>query len=92
MSVLGQNNIVLLKPNSQFSLNLTHTITIRLDISILKQNLSILYKTLELNTIQIHNCQNVMLLNMFVYCLSSPICRLFSNRLLTSKCTVRVNS
>lgn len=92
MSVLSQNKIVLLKTNSQFSLNLTHTITIRLDISILQQNISILYKTFELNTMQIHNFQNVTLRNMFVYCLSSPICRSFSNWLLTSKFTVKVNS
>lgn len=87
-----KNNIVLLKTISKLSLNLTRTITIRLDISILQQNISIPYKTFELNTIQIHNFQNFMLRNMFVYCLSSPICRLFSNRLLTSKFTVRVNS
>lgn len=88
MSVLSKKNIVLLKKMSKLSLNLTQT----LDISILPQNISIIYKTFELNTIQIHNFQNFMLRNMFVYCLSSPICRLFSNRLLTSKCTVRVNS
>lgn len=71
MSVLSQNNIVLLKTNSQFSLSLTHTITIRLDINIFQQNISILYKTFELNTIRIHYFQNVMLRNMFVYCLNS---------------------
>lgn len=67
MSVLSQNNIVLLKTSSQFSLNLTDTIIIRLDISILQQNISIIYKTFELNTIQIHNFQNVMLRNICLH-------------------------
>lgn len=69
MSVLSKNNIVLLKTISKLSLNLAQT----LDISILQQNISILNKTFELNTIQIHNFQSFMLRNMFVYCLSSHL-------------------